>query len=131
MNKEECGNLIEEYIQWFRTGFSIRELAIVRGCVINTPFIDGHGDHLQVYVIRRDGKIILCDDGYVDFEIRTSGIDLDASPVHKEALETVLRGFRIQMNEGELEAEVTEDNFPQRFWAFTQTMLAAVQVGRP
>lgn len=131
MNKEECGNLIEGYIEWFRNGFSIREFAIERACEINTPFVDHHGDHLQVYVIRRDGKIILCDDGYVAFEIRTSGIDLDASPVHKEAFETVLRGFDIQTNGKELEAEVTEENFAIRFWAFTQAMLAAVQVGRP
>ncbi len=75
MNRAECQKLIDGYIGWLRQGISVEALG--ESCELTTPFLDRHNDHLQVYATRRNGTVVLSDDGYVLSDLRTSGLELD------------------------------------------------------
>jgi len=62
MKKNECERLIAEYIGWLKQGLRVSELE--RCCQISTPFLDRHNDEIEIYVEKRNGGIVLSEDGY-------------------------------------------------------------------
>lgn len=121
MNKQECQGLIDSYIEWLRNGLSVESLE--NACELTTPFLDRHNDHLQVYALRRNGNILLSDDGYILSDLRTSGLDVNTSK-RKAVLETMLRGFGVRVDGKQLVIEASEKNLGQRIHSLIQAMLA-------
>ncbi len=121
MNKKECEKLIESYVAWLRKGLSVESLE--DGCELTTPFLDRHNDHLQIYAGRRDGKIVLSDDGYILSDLRASGLEL-TTPKRKEMLESVLNGFGARLEGSQIMVEGSERNIGQRLHILIQAMLA-------
>jgi hypothetical protein len=121
MTKQECEVLIEDYIAWLRRGLSAECLDNV--CELTTPFLDRHNDHLQVYAVKENGKIILSDDGYVLADLRTSGLDL-GTPKRKAVLESTLNGLGIRTDGRRLMVEASNRNLGQRLHSLVQAMLA-------
>ena len=121
MNREECEHLVDAYVNWLRKGLSVEELE--SACELTTPFLDRHNDHLQIYAIKQDGKILLSDDGYILSDLRTSGLDLN-TPKRREILESVLNGFGVKMEGKQLLVEASQRNLGQRLHALVQAMLA-------
>ena len=121
MNREECEQLVDAYVNWLRKGLSVEE--IESACELTTPFLDRHNDHLQIYVIKNNGKIFLSDDGYILSDLRTSGLDLN-TPKRREILESVLNGFGVKMEGTQLLVEASHRNLSQRLHALVQAMLA-------
>jgi hypothetical protein len=121
MNREECEQLIDAYLAWLRKGLSVENLHGT--CELTTPFLDRHNDHLQIYVLKRDGKIVLSDDGYVLSDLRTSGLDLN-TPRRKAVLEAALNGFGVKMEGNQLLVEASPKNVGQRLHALVQAMIA-------
>jgi len=74
MNKQDCQQLIDAYVEWLRKGVSARSLE--GSCELTSPFLDRHNDHIQLYATKRDGTIVLSDDGYILSDLRTSGLEL-------------------------------------------------------
>jgi hypothetical protein len=123
MNQGECQKLIDEYIGWLRGGLSVQEVG--ESCELTTPFLDRHNDHLQIYATRRNGSILLSDDGYVLSDLRTSGIDLDATTKkRKMVLEGILNGLGVRTENGQLLVEASAKNVGQRLHSLVQAMLA-------
>jgi hypothetical protein len=122
MNRQECEQFVHNYLSWLRQGFSVEALGN-NTCELTTPFLDRHNDHLQVYVVRRADRVVLSDDGYILSDLRTSGLELN-TPKRKATLETVLKGFGVQLDGNALVVEVSERNFGQRLHSFVQAMLA-------
>lgn len=121
MNKKECEKLIEAYVQWLRKGITAE--TVEKACELTTPFLDRHNDHLQIYAVKRDGKIVLSDDGYVLSDLRTSGLDLN-TPKRKAILESVLNGFGVRTEGNQLLVEASQRNLGQRLHSLVQAMLA-------
>lgn len=121
MKKQECQQFIESYIEWLRKGLSVE--AIDDACELTTPFLDRHNDHLQIYAIRRNGAIILSDDGYILSDLRTSGLDV-RTPKRNAILDTMLRGFGVRVEGKQLTVEASERNLGQRIHSLIQAMLA-------
>lgn len=121
MNRPECQKLIDAYVGWLRQGLSAE--ATGESCELTTPFLDRHNDHLQVYATRRNGNIILSDDGYILSDLRTSGLDLD-TPKRKTVLESVLNGLGVRVENEQLVVEASDANLGQRLHSLTQAMLA-------
>lgn len=121
MNKQECQELIESYIEWLRKGLSVE--GFESACELTTPFLDRHNDHLQIYALRRNGTILLSDDGYILSDLRTSGLDVN-TPKRKAVLETVLRGFGVRVEGKQLVVEASQRNLGQRIHSLIQAMLA-------
>lgn len=75
MRKNECERLIAEYILWLKEGLRVNELETC--CEIATPFLDRHNDEIEIYVERRDGVIILTDDGYTISDLAATGMNFE------------------------------------------------------
>ena len=121
MNRQECEQLVEAYVGWLRKGLSVEKLE--EACELTTPFLDRHNDHLQIYAIKHNGKIVLSDDGYILSDLRTSGLDLN-TPKRKAVLESVLNGFGVKTDGRQLLVEASQRNLGQRLHALVQAMLA-------
>lgn len=117
MSREECQRLIDAYVEWLRGGLSAE--SVEAACELTTPFLD----HLQIYAERRNGTIILSDDGYVLSDLRTSGTELN-TPKRQEAFEAILNGFGVRLEGNELMVEASERTLGQRLHALVQAMLA-------
>ncbi len=121
MNQAECEKLIDAYVGWLRRGLSVEEVGAT--CELTTPFLDRHNDHLQVYATRRNGSIVLSDDGYILSDLRTSGLEVD-TPKRKMVLESVLNGLGVRAEDGQLVVEASNLNIGQRLHSLVQAMLA-------
>lgn len=121
MSKSECEELIKAYLEWLRKGLSVERLE--GACELTTPFLDRHNDHLQIYVEKKDGKIVLSDDGYILSDLRTSGLEVIKAR-RKEVLESILNGFGVANEQGKLVIEASQTNLGQRVHSLVQAMLA-------
>lgn len=121
MNRQECQQLIDDYVAWLRKRLSVESLE--NACELTTPFLDRHNDHLQVYAEKRDGKIQLSDDGYILSDLRTSGLEL-STPKRRAILESVVNGFGIRVEGNQLLVEASQSNLGQRLHSLVQAMLA-------
>ena len=123
MNRAECQKLIDAYVGWLRQGLSAEEIG--EACELTTPFLDRHNDHLQVYATRRNGTIILSDDGYILSDLRTSGLEVD-TPKRRMILDSVLKGLGVRSENEQLLVEASPANLGQRLHSLVQAMLAVV-----
>ena len=121
MNRDECEKLINSYVDWLRQGLSVEEVG--GACELTTPFLDRHNDHLQVYAIRRNGNVVLSDDGYILSDLRTSGLEID-TPKRKMVLDSVLNGLGVRVENNQLLVEASTRNLGQRLHSLVQAMLA-------
>jgi Domain of unknown function DUF1828/Domain of unknown function DUF1829 len=121
VNRAECQKLIDAYVGWLRQGLSVESIG--EACELTTPFLDRHNDHLQVYATRRNGNIILSDDGYILSDLRTSGLEVD-TPKRKMVLESVLNGLGVRTEGSQLLVEASPGNLGQRLHSLVQAMLA-------
>lgn len=121
MNREECQQLIETYLEWLRKGLSVEYLD--KACELTTPFLDRHNDHLQVYATKENGRIVLSDDGYILADLRTSGLDLK-TPKRKAVLDAILNGFGVRTDGKRLFVEASARNLGQRMHSLIQAMLS-------
>jgi hypothetical protein len=121
VNRQECQKLIDSYVDWLRRGLSVEEVG--SACELTTPFLDRHNDHLQVYATRRDGNVVLSDDGYILSDLRTSGLDVD-TPKRKLVLDSVLNGLGVRVEDNQLLVEASAKNLGQRLHSLVQAMLA-------
>jgi hypothetical protein len=121
MNRDECQKLINSYVDWLRQGISVEEVGAA--CELTTPLLDRHNDHLQVYAIRQNGKIILSDDGYILSDLRTSGLEVD-TPKRRMVLDSLLNGLGVRVENNQLLVEASASNLAQRLHSLVQAMLA-------
>ena len=121
MTRDECRQLVDAYVDWLRRGISAESVG--EACELTTPFLDRHNDHIQIYAIKRNGKIVLSDDGYILSDLRTSGLELN-TPKRKAIFETALRGFGVQLDGRQLQVEASPRNLGQRVHSLVQAMLA-------
>ena len=121
MMAADCQNLVDAYIGWLRDKIIVADINGI--CEITTPFLDRHNDRLQIYVQRKGDQLRLTDDGYIIGDLESCGCPLD-TPRRQELLHTVLNGFGIREEEGELVADGSARDFPKKKHALVQAMLA-------
>lgn len=120
MTRKECQNLIDAYLAWLRKGLSAQDLN--GACELTTPFLDRHNDHLQIYAIKENGKIILSDDGYILADLRTSGLEM-STPKRQAVLDSVLNGLGVKSDQKRLYIEASQRNVGQRLHCLVQAMI--------
>jgi len=127
----DCNNLVASYLKWLKEQISIADIDGV--CEITTPFLDRHNDRLQFYVRRKNDGYALTDDGFILGDLEASGCAL-SSPTRRQLLTTILGGFGVQEQDGELCVEANASNFPQKKHALLQAMMTVndmFMVARP
>ncbi len=120
MTRAECQKLVDAYLAWIRKGFSVENLE--DACELTTPFLDRHNDHLQIYAVKDNGKIVLSDDGYILADLRTSGLEMTTAK-RKAAMETVLNGLGVKFDDKRLFVEASQRNIGQRLHCLVQAMI--------
>lgn len=117
----ECQKLIDSYVSWLRDRIAVEELD--GACQITTPFLDRHNDRIQLFIQRHNGTIRLTDDGYIIGDLEGSGCRIE-TPHRQQLLKTILNGFGVREEAGELYVEASVTNFAQKKHALIQAMLA-------
>jgi len=118
---EEIERLLDEYARWLRDNTVLRE--VDDWVEVTTPYLDRHNDHLQIYVRRNNGELILTDDGSVVRDLRSCGCELD-SPKRRELLQQALNGFGVRQEEDALVVRASAADFASRKHNLVQAMLA-------
>ncbi|MEO6391568.1 MAG: DUF1828 domain-containing protein [Pyrinomonadaceae bacterium] len=121
MIKSECQQLISSYLDWLRQGLSVE--ALENACELTTPFLDRHNDHLQVYAVKKNGSILLTDDGYILSDLRASGLEFNTTK-RQQVLESILNGLGVRRDSDQLFIETSLTNLGQRLHSLIQAMLA-------
>ena len=118
----ELEALIDTYFSWLKEGTSSREVGDF--VEITTPYVDRHGDYLQIYARASNGVFVLTDHGYILNDLVQSGCDLDEAKSH-DLLKTTLNGFGVEVDGEELKVNASPTNFALRMHNLVQAMLAA------
>ncbi len=121
MNRAECERLIADYLRWLKEGLQVSELQ--GSCRIATPFVDRHNDEIEIYVERRNGGLLLTDDGYTIADLASSGMAFGTDK-RKAHLTAILNGFGVRQEGEELQVHATPQDFPQKKHNLVQAMLA-------
>lgn len=118
---KDCQDLINTYIEWLREKITVEEINGI--CEITTPFLDRHNDHLQIYVKKSNGGLILTDDGYTLADLKLSGCDFTTER-RKQILQSILNGFGVRLIGDELIVEARPENFAQKKHNLIQAILS-------
>src|SRR6266550_3796540 len=117
---EDVQSLLDQYWTWLRDKTTLRQMK--EWVEITTPYLDRHNDHLQIYVKRQNGTLVLTDDGYVLDDLEQSGCRIDSAK-RQALLKMTLNGFGIQLNDRALQVHASHDNFALRKHNLVQAML--------
>jgi len=118
---DEIQKLLNNYHSWLRDKTSLRQVS--DWVEITTPYVDRHNDYLQIYAQRRNGDLVLTDDGYIIKDLKLSGCELE-SKKRRDLLQMTLNGFGIKLEEEALVVHASSDNFAARKHNLLQAMLA-------
>lgn len=119
----DCKQIIDSYIQWIKDNTFIRAIKDDKVCGIDTPFLDRHNDHLQIYIIKNDNSFKLTDDGYTIADLKMSGMELN-TPKRTKIFKTILDGFGVKLGEhGEIYVDATPGNLGQKKHYLLQAIL--------
>ena len=118
----EVQQLLDQYWVWLKDKTKLREVG-GEWVEITTPHLDRHNDYLQIYARRKNGSLVLTDDGYIIGDLIRGGCRLD-SPKRQALLNMTLAGFGVQLNESRLEVHASPENFALRKHNLLQAMLA-------
>lgn len=116
-----CQELVDDYLRWLRGKIKVSDIGNV--CEITTPFLDRHNDHIQIFVVPTENGMRITDDSYILSDLRATGCHVD-TPNRKSILETILKGFGVHEENGEIFVDASPQNFPQKKHAIIQAMLA-------
>jgi hypothetical protein len=121
MTRVECQQLVAQYLRWLKEGIRVSELEAA--CQISTPFLDRHNDEIEIYVEKRNGTLLLTDDGYTISDLESSGMNFETEK-RKAHLAAILNGFGVRLTEKELQVPATLQDFPQKKHNLVQAILA-------
>lgn len=123
--KEMQSRLVDLYLNWLKNKINLKNIEnnIIE---INTPFLDRHNDHLQIYAIMNGEDIKLTDDGYILNDLGMCGCEVLTSPKRRQLLNTTLNSYGVQFSPitNEIYTETTIDKYPQKKHMLIQAMLA-------
>lgn len=120
----ECQQVITEYLKWIKDNTIVKTIEEGKVCLISTPFLDRHNDHLDIYLIKNNGALKLSDNGYTIADLKMSGFEMN-TPKRDSILRTVLNGFGVKINgNDELYVETNSTNVGQKKHYLLQAILA-------
>jgi hypothetical protein len=121
MKKNECERLIAEYLGWLKQGLRVSEMETC--CQISTPFLDRHNDEIEIYVEKRNGGLVLTDDGYTIADLEATGMSFETEK-RKAHLQSILNGFGVRLENNEVLVAASPHDFPYKKHALLQAILS-------
>ena len=120
---EDCKQIVDSYLKWIKDNTMVKTIVEGQTCLISTPFLDRHNDHIEIYVQKKDNKFVLTDDGYTINDLRLSGFELNTQK-REHIFKTILNGFGIKSIGDELVIESTSEDMGQKKHRLLQAILA-------
>ena len=118
---EEITQLTKSYYKWLVENTALDQL---EDCVeITTPFLDRHNDHMQIYAERQGSGFLLSDDAYTINDLALGGCSLD-TPRLRGLLTQILNGFRVTLENDELQLNASAETFALNMHFLLQAMIA-------
>ncbi len=120
----DCQQVIDKYLKWIKDNTLVKSIEEGKVCLISTPFLDRHNDHLDIYLLKNNGNLKLTDNGYTIADLKMSGFEIN-TPKRESILRTVLNGFGVKINgNDELYIEANATNVGQKKHYLLQAILA-------
>ncbi|MBI2059412.1 MAG: DUF1828 domain-containing protein [Nitrospirae bacterium] len=113
--------LIERYLRWLREEFSATKVG--EACRITTPFLDRFNDAIEIFVEKRNGMLLLTDDGETLGDLRASGLEFSTEKRNAH-LTAILNGFGVRRENDDIVVTSGEHDFPQKKHNLIQAILA-------
>lgn len=120
----DCQKVIDDYLKWIKDNTVVKTVKDGKACLISTPFLDRHNDHLEIFLIKNNGAFKLSDNGYTIADLRMSGLEIN-TPKRENILKTTLNGFGVKMDSNdELYVDATAQNLGQKKHYLLQAILS-------
>lgn len=85
--------------------------------------MDRHNDAIEIYVEKRNGLLLLTDDGYTIRDLRSCNMEFSTEK-RKAHLTAVLNGFGVKLEKDEIYVEASSEDVPQNKHNLLQSILA-------
>lgn len=89
--------------------------------IVKTPFTFEDGDVLKVVLVREGNDWYLTDEGHTFMHISYDEVDIEAK-TRRRLLDQVLATFKVANREGELRAQLKEDQMGDSLFSFLQAL---------
>ena len=120
----DCQQVINEYLKWIKDNTIVKSIEEGKACLISTPFLDRHNDHLDIYLLKNNSNFKLTDNGYTIADLKMSGFEMN-TPKRESILRTTLNGFGVKINgNDELYIDATLNNIGQKKHYLLQAILS-------
>lgn len=90
---------------------------------ITTPYLDRHNDYIQIFGRSREGRIFLTDGGETLQDLEQTGVSMKSGK-RRLLLENILRGFGVQLEEGEISVIADERSFALKKHSLIQAIIS-------
>lgn len=116
--------IMDSYLKWIKDNTFIDTISENKVGKITVPFMDRNNDHLEIYALNKDGKIILTDDGYTIDDLKMSGMEIN-TPKRQELFNKIINTHGIKSDENlNLYIEANPNNVGQKKHRLIQAILA-------
>lgn len=95
--------------------------------IVFNPFMFDDGDHLVVLLKDKEGKWLFSDEGHTFMHVSYEDIDIDKG-TRKKIIDNVLSGYGIKNQEGELIAEVPDNQFGDALYSYLQGLIKITDI---
>ena len=120
----DCNKIIDEYISWIRDNTVVKTIEEGQSCLVSSPFLDRHNDHLNIYIVKIGNNFRITDDGYTINDLKMSGLEIN-TPKREKIFRTVLNGFGVKTDQNNaLYVEASLNNIGQKKHHLLQAILA-------
>ena len=116
-------NLVKKYYDWLHENTEVSSSVNSEWSVITTPFVGIFNDFVEIFIKIKDDNVFLSDDGCTINNLNQTGVDISKSPNRKKIFDNILANFGVKEIEGELQAECSVKNFPQKKHSFLEALI--------
>jgi hypothetical protein len=95
--------------------------------IVFNPFMFDDGDHLVVLLKGTEGKWLFTDEGHTFMHVSYDDIDIDKG-TRKKIVDNVLLSYGIKNQEGELIAEIPDNQFGDALYSYLQGLIKITDI---
>lgn len=105
---------IQSYYSWLCDNTVISHDDLTDWYAVETPFLGLSNDCIEVFIKKEGTRILLSDDGETLLNLKMHGVDVSRSNIRRSILKSIELNFAVSIINGEITAEATESDFPNR-----------------
>jgi len=127
VDEKECELVVDAYMAWLRKETDVEQIG--HDCLITTPFVDQHGNWIEIRVSKQGDQFILSDGGTTMYELEMSELDINI-PKYKEIIKATLDSLGREMKCEEIVAQPLPGGIGKCVHDFIQAVIVLSDVPR-